>query len=94
MGESRSVIEILSMVSQRMGYGLQPDHPSRIMAEISRVVPGYAGVTYARLERGGIVTPVSSIGEQGATVLTANPDTLRPLTPRLISMGEGVSSAD
>lgn len=94
MGESRSVIEILSMVSQRMGYGLQPDHPSRIMAEISRVVPGYAGVTYARLERGGIVTPVSSLGEQGATVLTANPDTLRPLTPRLISMGDDVSSAD
>jgi predicted molibdopterin-dependent oxidoreductase YjgC len=94
MGESRSEIEILSMVAQRMGYGLQPDHPSRIMAEISRIVPGYAGVTYARLERGGIVTPVTSLGEQGATVLTANPDTLRPLQPRLISMDAGMAPAD
>src|SRR5699024_7120586 len=34
MGESRSEIEILSLVAQRMGYGLQPEHPGRIMGEI------------------------------------------------------------
>jgi predicted molibdopterin-dependent oxidoreductase YjgC len=94
MGEARSEIEILSAVARRMGYGLQADHPSRIMAEISRVVPGYAGVTYARLERGGIVTPVSSLGEQGATILTANSDSPRPLKPRLISMSSATASAD
>jgi len=94
MGESRSEVEILSMVSRRMGYGLQADHPSRIMAEISHVVPGYAGVTYARLERGGIVTPVTTLGEQGATILTANPQSLRPLQPRLIASDAGFASAD
>ena len=94
MGESRSEVEILSMVSRRMGYGLQADHPSRIMAEISHVVPGYAGVTYARLERGGIVTPVTTLGEQGATILTANPQSLRPLQPRLMTSNAGFASAD
>jgi predicted molibdopterin-dependent oxidoreductase YjgC len=94
MGESRTAIEILSMVSQRMGYGLQADHPSRVMAEISHVVPGYAGVTYARLERGGIVTPVEKLGEQGTTILTADQNSPRPLTPRLVSTGAGTMSAD
>lgn len=94
MGEARSEIEILSAVARRMGYGLQADHPSRIMAEISRVVPGYAGVTYARLERGGIVTPVTSLGEPGTTILTANTDSPRPLKPRLISMSSASASAD
>ena len=35
-----------------MGYNLEDVHPSRVMQEIAKVVPGYAGVTYARLERG------------------------------------------
>lgn len=94
MGESRTVTEIVSMVSRRMGYGLQDVHPSRIMAEISHIVPGYAGITYARLERGGIVTPVTDLREQGATILTANPDSPRPLTPRLVSENAGTMSAD
>ena len=38
----------------RMGYGLAATHPAQIMPEIARLVPGYGGVTYARLERGGI----------------------------------------
>lgn len=94
IGEAKTVIEILSLVSKRMGYGLNADHPSRIMAEITQVVPDYAGVTYARLERGGIVTPVASLAEQGATVLTANADTYRPLQPRLVTLDAGTASAD
>jgi len=85
MGEARSEIEILSAVAQQMGYGLQASHPSRIMNEIARVVPGYAGVTYARLERGGIVTPATSLGEQGASILNANATSPRALIPNLLS---------
>ena len=94
MGETRTVIEIISAVSQRMGYGLQASHPSQIMSEIARVVPGYGGVTYARLERGGVVTPVATLGEQGATILTANADSPRPLTPRLLAMSATATQAD
>jgi formate dehydrogenase major subunit len=93
MGEARNEIEILSAVAQRMGYGLENLHPSRVMQEIARVVPGYAGVTYARLERGGISTPVSSLSEQGATILTASTDTIRPLQPSILTLPVA-SSAD
>jgi predicted molibdopterin-dependent oxidoreductase YjgC len=94
IGEARTEIEIISAVAQRMGYGLRAEHPSRIMAEISQVVPGYAGVTYARLERGGIVTPVSTLGEQGATILTANADSPRPLKPKMIPIIAGAARID
>jgi formate dehydrogenase major subunit len=93
LGDARSEIEILSAVAQRMGYGLLATHPSRIMSEISRIVPGYGGVTYARLERGGIVTPVTSLGEQGATILTANSDSPRPLHPLLLSLSAASTQA-
>jgi predicted molibdopterin-dependent oxidoreductase YjgC len=63
------------------------------MQEIAKVVPGYAGVTYARLERGGISTPATSLAEQGATVLTANTDSIRPLQPNLLTLPVA-SSAD
>jgi predicted molibdopterin-dependent oxidoreductase YjgC len=86
MGEAKNVIEIVSAVSQRMGYGLENIHPSQIMREISMVVPTYAGVTYARLERGGLSTPVTSLSEQGATILTANTDSIRPLQPSILTL--------
>ncbi|HEU0163724.1 MAG TPA: molybdopterin-dependent oxidoreductase, partial [Thermomicrobiales bacterium] len=70
MGESRSELQILGAVAAQLGYSLAWDHPAQAMTEISRLVPDYAGVTYARLERGGIVTPVATFGEQGETVLT------------------------
>jgi predicted molibdopterin-dependent oxidoreductase YjgC len=93
MGEAKNVIQILSAVAQRMGYYLEDVHPSRVMQEIAKVVPGYAGVTYARLERGGISTPATSLAEQGATVLTANTDSIRPLQPNLLTLPVA-SSAD
>lgn len=94
MGEARTEVQILSAVAQRMGYGLQADHPSRIMSEIAQVVPGYAGITYARLERGGVVTPVTSLSEQGATILTDNTDSPRPLRPKILSINTAAASAD
>jgi predicted molibdopterin-dependent oxidoreductase YjgC len=70
MGESRGELQILGAVAARLGYSLVWDHPAQVMTEISRLVPDYAGVTYARLERGGIVTPVAMFGEQGETILS------------------------
>lgn len=93
MGEAKNVIQIVSAVAQRMGYNLEDAHPSRIMQEISKIVPGYAGITYARLERGGISTPVASLSEQGATILTANTESIRPLQPTMLTLPV-VSSAD
>ena len=77
MGESRDGIEIISEVAERMGYNLPAVHASRVMSDISKVVPGYAGVTYARLERGGIVTPNISLTDSGESILFSD-DSSRP----------------
>lgn len=79
MGEARSELAILAGVAGRLGYSLAYGHPAQVMNEIARMVPDYAGVTYARLERGGIVTPVGIFGEQGATILTNE-----QLTPQFV----------
>lgn len=74
MGDARDGIEIVSEVAERMGYDLPAVHASRVMAEIAKVVPGYSGVTYARLERGGIVTPNSSLTDSGTSILFTSPN--------------------
>jgi predicted molibdopterin-dependent oxidoreductase YjgC len=65
-----------------MGYTFPHGHASQIMTEISNLVPSYAGVTYARLERGGIVTPAARFGEQGTTILSNGTG---PLHPKVIA---------
>jgi predicted molibdopterin-dependent oxidoreductase YjgC len=69
MGEARSELQILSAVAGRLGYDLTYGHPAQAMVEIAQLVPDYAGVSYARLERGGIVTPVAAFGDEGETIL-------------------------
>ncbi len=81
MGEARSELSILASVSGRLGYDLSYGHPAQVMSEIAQLVPDYAGVTYARLERGGIVVPISVFGDQGETVFP--PDRL---TPRIVTL--------
>ncbi|HYJ12963.1 MAG TPA: molybdopterin-dependent oxidoreductase [Thermomicrobiales bacterium] len=81
MGEAHSTTEIVGAVADRMGYTFPKGHASTVMAEIASLVPDYAGITYARLERGGIVTPVEQFASQGMTVLT---NTTGPLHPTII----------
>jgi formate dehydrogenase major subunit len=81
-GEAHSSTEIIGAVADRLGYTFPKGHASQIMTEISTLVSGYSGVTYARLERGGIVTPVESFGEGGATILTNG---IGPLQPKMVN---------
>ena len=85
IGEAKSGVEIVSMLALRMGYDLEYPHASHVMTEISRLVPDYAGVTYARLERGGVNVPVESYMDPGSPILTAGPDGLATLSPSLIA---------
>ncbi len=71
IGEAKSGVETIALLAQRMGYDLAYPHASQVMAEISRLVPDYAGVTYARLERGGVNVPVQSYMDPGSPILTA-----------------------
>ncbi len=69
IGDSRSTIEAISEIAERFGYRFGYAHPSQVMREIATLVPGYGGVTYAHLERDGIVTPTLRPGDGGTTVL-------------------------
>ncbi|HEY8447517.1 MAG TPA: molybdopterin-dependent oxidoreductase [Thermomicrobiales bacterium] len=84
-GEALSVLEIVSRLAQAMGYNLSYPHPSHVMAEIARLVPDYAGVTYARLERGGLPIPVVSFADAGSPILTTGPDGRATLSPSLLA---------
>ncbi|MFL5761780.1 MAG: molybdopterin-dependent oxidoreductase [Thermomicrobiales bacterium] len=84
LGEAKSIVETISLLSQRMGYGLENQHPAQIMTEIAIVAPSYGGVTYARLERGGLSAPVSTFIGQGTPILQANGSEFASFNPRLI----------
>jgi predicted molibdopterin-dependent oxidoreductase YjgC len=78
MGESRGAIDIFSLIARRMGYGMNFRGPAQIMDEIAKLVPGYGGITYARLERQGVKVPSSSYGDAGTPILSSDNDTLAP----------------
>ena len=78
MGEARSAIDIFSLIARRMGYGMNYRGPAQVMDEIARLVPGYGGITYARLERQGVKVPSSSYGDAGTPILSTANDTLSP----------------
>nr|MBA2753508.1 molybdopterin-dependent oxidoreductase [Chloroflexia bacterium] len=59
MGEAKSGTEIIQALAKRFGYGLDIGHPARLMTEIAGLVPDYAGISYARLERGGMSIPAT-----------------------------------
>jgi len=78
MGEAHTSTEIIGAVADRLGYTFPHGHASRVMSEIASLAPGYAGITYARLERGGIVTPVEHFGDEGKAILTNGTGPLHP----------------
>ncbi len=65
-GESRPDWQIICDLAQRIearlgrpaSAGWDYAHPSEILAEVGRVVPDYAGVTYERIEKNGLQVPV------------------------------------
>ncbi len=54
IGDSRPDWKILSDLSTKMGYPMGYRNPAEIMEEIASLVPIYAGVNYAGLEKEGI----------------------------------------
>ena len=45
--------QITMMLSEALGYPMDYQHPSEIMAEIARLTPTFAGVTYEKLDQLG-----------------------------------------
>ncbi|CAN5374569.1 formate dehydrogenase subunit alpha [soil metagenome] len=88
MGESKSGTEIMSMLSQRMGYGMDYRHASAVMTEIAQVAQSYGGVTYARLERGGLSSPVESYADKGTPVLSIDGNGYASLNPSFVTVAD------
>ncbi len=68
-GVSRPDWAIALDLAQRLGAAWSYDGPEAIFAEMAGLTPQYAGITYDRLERGGIQWPCPTVDHPGTPVL-------------------------
>jgi len=62
--------EITQAISNAMGYPMHYNHPSEIMAEIARLTPTFAGVTYEKIdELGSVQWPCNEKAPEGTPVM-------------------------
>jgi formate dehydrogenase alpha subunit len=69
------ICDLARRIETRLGRpnsaGWDYDHPAQILAEVSSVVPEYAGVSYARIEKTGLQVPVWDETHPGTPFLFA-----------------------
>ena len=68
-GEAKPDWQIISMLSQRMGYPMHYNSASEIFDEICQLLSQYKGLSYERLEKVGLQWPVPDQHHPGTTVL-------------------------
>lgn len=68
-GQAKADWEIISELSTKMGYPMNYATPEAIMKEINELTPSYAGITYDRLEKGGIQWPCPNATHPGTKFL-------------------------
>ncbi len=68
-GLAKADWEIIAGISIKMGYPMTYASAGEIMAEINRVAPSYAGITYDRIEKEGIQWPCPDIAHPGTRFL-------------------------
>lgn len=68
-GEAKDDIWIIKEISRRLGYNMNYAHPEEIWNEIGMAWPAVAGITYSRLERGGIQWPCPTTDHPGTPYL-------------------------
>ena len=64
--------QIIQMLARRLGASWEYPSPQEVFAEIARAVPQYAGMSYERLEEGGLQWPCESADDEGTAVLYAD----------------------
>jgi predicted molibdopterin-dependent oxidoreductase YjgC len=68
-GEAKPDTWIISEIAKRMGYTMPATTPEEIMKEINQLTPSYKGITYERIEKGGISWPCPDEDHPGTPVL-------------------------
>jgi len=70
LGNAQADWWITCQIAKRMGAeGFDFSHPREVMEEIARLTPSYAGISYDRLENGGIQWPCPSPEHPGTPIL-------------------------
>jgi len=73
IGDSKPDWWIICQVAQRLGAkGFDYGHPSDIMEEIRALTPSYGGISYQRLENGGLQWPCPTDDHPGTPILHTN----------------------
>jgi formate dehydrogenase alpha subunit len=73
IGNSQPDWWIICQVAQRLGAeGFDYGHPSNIMEEIRKLTPSYGGISYQRLENGGLQWPCPLDDHPGTPILHTN----------------------
>jgi len=68
-GDARTDWQIICDISTRFGLPMSYESPKEIFDEIALVTPSYAGLSYERLESGGIPWPCPSRDHLGTPIL-------------------------
>ncbi len=69
IGNSREDSRIICELSKRMGYPIEYSSPSEVMDEIASLTPSYGGISYSRIEKGGIQWPCPAPDHPGTKFL-------------------------
>ncbi|MDD5038212.1 MAG: formate dehydrogenase subunit alpha [Dehalococcoidales bacterium] len=69
VGLSKSDWQIITELAARFGYKMNYSSPGAIMDEIAKLTPSYGGITYSRLEKGGICWPCPTADHPGTPIL-------------------------
>lgn len=70
-GDARPDWEIITELANRMGAGWDFQQPEQIFSELAAVTPQYGGMSYKRLEKGGLQWPCPTADHPGTAVLHA-----------------------
>jgi formate dehydrogenase alpha subunit len=68
-GEAKTDWEVICGISNNFGYPMKYASAKEIFEEVAKVTPSYAGISYERLEKGGIQWPCPTPEHQGTKFL-------------------------
>ena len=68
-GKAKADWEIICLISQALGYPMFYTSPEQIMAEIAKLTPAYAGISYDRIGDKGLVWPCPEPDHPGTPLL-------------------------
>ena len=69
VGQAKPDWQIVCEIAGRLGYPMKYAGPEEIFEEIRRVTPAYAGISYQRLEAGGLQWPCPNAEHPGTVYL-------------------------